>query len=265
MYNLLFKVASETLLELSANKKRLGVKPGITAVLHTWGQNLSYHPHLHCIVTGGGLTPNKHWKDSSKKFFLPVKVLAKKFRGKFLAFLRKAKLQFFGESQNLTNPEDFNALVRKLYTMDWIVYSKPPFGSAQKVIDYIGRYTHRVAISNNRILNCSNGKVSFQYRDYSDDNKKKVMTLDADEFIRRFLMHVLPGRFRKIRHYGILASRDKRKRIKLCQKLTGTKLTIRRETIEQRIERILGKDYNLCQRCKIGHYQRGSPPVNPQN
>ena len=258
-YNLLFKATSETLLELCANKKYLGAKPGITAVLHTWGQNLSYHPHLHCVVTGGGLTPCNQWNDSNNNFFIPVKVLAKKFRGKLLSFLRKAELNFYGKSLNLNNPSDFNALVNKLYLTNWIVYCKKPFGNAQKVLDYLGRYTHRVAISNNRIINCYDGMVTFSYRDYSDDNKQKVMTLSADEFIRRFLMHVLPPGFRKIRHFGLFASRDKGKRVKLCKKLTNTKFIARHETPQQRLERIFGKDYNLCPHCKRGHFQRGSP------
>jgi hypothetical protein len=260
MYTLLFKAASETLLELCADPKYLGATPGITAVLHTWGQNLSYHPHLHCVVTGGGLTKLQKWSASGKKFLLPIKVLAKKFRGKFLALMRKAKLNFYNDSAHLNNPADFGSLVEKLYKKGWIVYCKPPFGNAQKVIDYLGRYTHRVAISNNRIIGCSDGKVTFKYRDYADGDNQKLMTLSAEEFIRRFLMHVLPGGFRKIRHFGLFAARDKGKRIKLCKRLTNTTFKPRRETPEQRMERIFGKDFNLCPHCKLGHFQRGSPP-----
>jgi len=259
MYNLLFRAVSETLHELCANKKYLGAKPGITAVLHTWGQNLSYHPHLHCVVTGGGLTHYNSWNDTKNNFFIPVNVLAKLFRGKLLSFVQKAELSFYGTSRNLNNPNDFDALIDKLYKIDWIVYCKHPFGNAQNVLDYLGRYTHRVAISNNRIVNCSDGKVVFTYRDYSDDNKQKVMTLSADEFIRRFLMHVLPGGFRKIRHFGLFASRNKGKIIKLCRRLTNTKFTPRKETPEQRLERVFGKDYNLCPHCNIGHFRNGSP------
>jgi hypothetical protein len=255
----IFRAASETLLELSADKKYLGAKPGITAVLHTWGQNLSYHPHLHCIVTGGGLTPFNQWNNSQNDFFIPKDVLAGKFRGKLLAFLRKAKLKFYGELMHLNNPNDFNALINDLYETKWIAYCKKPFGGPQKVLDYLGRYTHRVAISNNRIIDCSNGKVSFSYRDYSDGNQQKIMSLSADEFIRRFFMHVLPSGFRKIRHFGLFAARGKSKRIKHCKKLTNTTFIARQETLEQRLERILGKDYNLCPYCNVGHFQRGSP------
>jgi len=140
MYGLLFRAASETLLELCADEKYLGAVPGVTAVLHTWGQNLSYHPHLHCVVTGGGLTKINTWRCSRKKFLVPVKVLAKKFRGKFLSLLQRQKLAFFGEHRNLNSPAEFSALLQKLYATDWIVYCKPPFGSAQKVLDYLGRY-----------------------------------------------------------------------------------------------------------------------------
>jgi len=259
LYGLLFRAASETLLELCADEKYLGAVPGVTAVLHTWGQNLCYHPHLHCVVTGGGLTKLSQWRGSRKKFLVPVKVLAKKFRGKFLALLQGVKLEFFGDHRHLNSPAEFSALLQKLYETGWIIYCKPPFGSAQKVLSYLGRYTHRVAISNNRIVSCENGKVTFRYRDYADGNKNKVMTIRADEFIRRFLMHVLPRGFRKIRHFGLFASRDKTVRIKLCKRLTGTKLAVRRETPAQRLERIFGKDFNLCPCCKTGHFARDPP------
>jgi hypothetical protein len=259
LYNILFKAASETLLELCADDKYLGAKAGITAVLHTWGQNLSYHPHLHCVVTGGGLTDLNKWKYSRKKFLLPLRVLAKKFRGKFMHYFREANLTFYNDSAHLNNPTDFAALIAKLYKTNWIVYCKPPFGSPQKVLDYLGRYTHRVAISNNRIVSCENEKVTFKYRDYADGNKKKMLTLSAEEFIRRFLMHILPGGFRKIRHFGLLSARDKSKRIKVCKRLTRTRFIVRKETQEQRLERIFGKDFNLCPHCKYGHLQRGSP------
>lgn len=205
LYALLFRAASETVLELCADNKFLGAKPGITAVLHTWGQNLCFHPHLHLVVTGGGLTSEGKWKPSRKKFFLPVRVLSKKFRGKFLHFLQEDK------------PEaNLDALVWKLRAKDWVVYCKPPFGNAEKVIEYLGRYTHRVAIANNRIIKLEDGSVTFRWRDYSDGNKTKLLILAAAEFIRRFLLHILPPGFRKIRHYGIFASRDKMRRLKLA-------------------------------------------------
>jgi hypothetical protein len=259
MYKLFFKAASETLLELCGDKKFLGAKPGITAILHTWGQNLSYHPHLHCVVTGGGLTEAGAWKNGRGKFLIPVKILSRKFRGKLLYFLKQQKLQLYGGLGQLDGASHFSALLDRMRKVDWVVYCKPPFGNAQKVLDYLGRYTHRVAISSHRIVSCEDGKVTFRYRDYADGNKNKVMTLHANEFIRRFLMHVLPSGFRKIRHFGLFASRDKNKRIKLCKRLTGTKFIARSETPQQRLERIFGKDFNLCPGCKTGHLAREPP------
>lgn len=261
MYSLLFKAASETLLELCADKKYLGAKPGITAVLHTWGQNLSYHPHLHCIVTGGGLTDLNSWIGSSKKFFLPVKVLSRKFRGKFLHYLKQENLSLNGSADYLNNPSDFDRLLAKLYKTDWVLYCKPPFGGAEKVIEYLGRYTHRVAISNNRILSDKDGDISFKWKDYRDGNKQKIMTLSANEFIRRFLLHILPPGFRKIRHFGIFASRNKTKHIALCRKLAPAKFKTKPETTEQRLTRIFGAGWNLCPICGTGHLSRASPAI----
>jgi hypothetical protein len=243
LYALLFKVASETLLELCADKKYLGAKPGITAILHTWGQNLSYHPHMHCVVTGGGLTDLGAWKDSRKKFFLPVKVLSRKFRGKFLSYLKQAGLSFDSA----------------LYQKEWVVYCKPPFGNAQKVIDYLGRYTHRVAISNNRLIEMKDGFVTFRWMDYSDGNKQKTLRISAEEFIRRFLMHILPKGFRKIRHFGLFASRDKKKRLSMCKFLTGTHFFAAIESTLERLVRIFGENFNLCPCCNLGHLSRASP------
>jgi len=244
VYKLFFKAVSETLHQLCADKKYLGATPGITAVLHTWGQNLMYHPHIHCIVTGGGLTKDGKWQVSRKKFFLPVKVLSRKFRGKFLSFLKQANL----------------LLDATLYTKEWVVYCKPPFKSAAKVIEYLGRYTHRVAISNKRILDLTNGQVTFSWRDYRDNNQKKNMTILATEFIRRLMMHVLPSGFRKIRHYGILAPRNKSVKIALCKKLTNTVSSnvIQLDAIE-RLRKILGADFDLCPCCRTGRLTRASP------
>ncbi len=259
MYALLFKAASETILELCADRKYLGAKPGITAVLHTWGQNLSYHPHLHCVVSGGGLTEFNSWKNSRNKFFIPIKVLSKKFRGKFLHCLHMEHLRFYGDTARLGNPHEFDSLVAALYKTDWITYCKPPFGGPQKVMDYLGRYTHRVAISNNRIMGELNGRVSFKWRDYADGNQQKIMTLSADEFIRRFLLHILPSGFRKIRHFGIFASRNKTGRLALCRRLTNTRFLFAPEAPVQRLNRIFGPDWNLCPKCKSGHLSRASP------
>ena len=247
MYSLLFQASSETVQELCADKKYLGAKPGITAVLHTWGQNLLFHPHVHMIVTGGGLTPDNKWRKSKKKFFLPNRVLSSKFRGKFLALL-KEKL-----------PDTDKKLFDLCYAQKWVVYCKPPFASADKVISYLGRYTHRVAISNNRILNIRDGKVTFRWRDYADGNKVKTMTITAEEFIRRFLLHVLPSGFRKIRHYGIFAFRNKSARMALCRRLTNTPMPKPSLSAIDRMRRILGTDFNLCPCCKQGFLSRDSP------
>jgi len=263
LYNIFFKAASETLLELGRNKKHLGAKLGITTVLHTWGQNLCYHPHIHCIIPSGGLTDDGRWINSRKKFFIPVKVLSKKFRGKFLALLRQAKLEFHGSIETLSIPCNYDMFVSGLYHKAWVTYCKPPFGDASKVIAYLGRYTHRVAISNNRILKLKDGYVSFKWRDYKDSRKEKIMTVTADEFIRRFLMHVLPIGFCKIRHYGILASRDKSVRIALCKKLTNTPIydvITPRKPLDILRER-LGDSFNLCPCCGIGHLTRASPEL----
>jgi len=244
-YSLFFKAVSETLLELCADKKHLGATPGITAVLHTWGQNLTFHPHMHCIVTGGGLTKDRAWRASRKKFFIPVKVLSRKFRGKFLSYLKRAGLSFGAA----------------LYQKEWIVYCKPPFGNTQNVINYLRRYTHRVAISNHRIIKSEDGLVAFRWKDYSDGNKQKVMQIAAVEFIRRFLIHTLPKGFRKIRHYGILASRDKSARISLCKRLTRTAFSAAKVplTTIERLRNMFGADFDLCPRCGNGHLARASP------
>ena len=259
MYTLFFKAVSETLLELCADKKYLDAKPGITAILHTWGQTLNYHPHIHCIVTGGGLTKAGAWKAGRKKFFIPVKVLSKKFRGKLLYLLRQEKLLFHGKLEPLNETAHYSEFLKKLYEAEWVVYCKPPFGDPQKVIDYLGRYTHRVAISNNRLLSLQDGFISFSYRDYSDGNKQKTMKLQVDEFIRRFLTHVLPLCFRKIRHYGLFAPKDKGYRIALCRLLTRTLIDFVRETTHERLVRILGYGFNLCPLCKVGYMSRASP------
>jgi hypothetical protein len=211
VYNTLFRAASETLRRIAADPKHLGAKIGFLAVLHTWGQNLLFHPHLHCVVPGGGLSPDRQrWIAYRKRFFLPVRVLSPLFRGLFLHYLREAfstgKLQFNRSLLELNNAEKFDALLKRCRKLEWVVYSKPLFGGPDQVLDYLGRYTHRVAISNHRLVSLVDGKVTFRWRDYKEDNKQKRMTLDALEFIRRFLLHVLPHGFVRIRHYGLLAN-----------------------------------------------------------
>jgi len=262
VYDLLFKAAAETLSELSADEKYLGAKIGFTSILHTWGQNLMHHPHLHCIVPGGGLNASDQWVQSRKKFFIPVKVLSRKFRGKFLAYLKQANLQFYGSIADLQDQEKFNEFMSSLYHKEWVVYCKPPFKNAGCVVEYLGRYTHRVAISNNRIMNLEDGMVTFKWRDYKDSNKQKEMKVTADEFIRRFLIHVLPSGFTRIRHYGLLSPRNKATKLKLCKKLTKTPMTdlpkIKLSALDF-MRKLTGKDVTLCPSCGVGHLSRASP------
>ena len=199
LYDLLFRSASETLSQLAQNPKHLGAKIGMIGILHTWGQNLMDHPHTHWIVTGGGLSSDGHrWRSCRKGFFLPVRVLSAWFRGKFLDLLKdgfqRGDLAFPTNLRHLQDPKNFETFLKHLYRKPWVVYCQPPFDGAQGVLQYLGRYTHRIAISNNRIRTLQNGKVSFLWRDYADHNRQKTMTLKADEFIRRFLLHVLPAR-----------------------------------------------------------------------
>jgi predicted Zn-ribbon and HTH transcriptional regulator len=266
VYNILFKSVAETLLELSADKKYLGVKLGFTSILHTWGQNLMHHPHIHCVIPGGGLSPIAKWIYSRKKFFIPVKVLSRKFRGKFLFYLKQAyddsKLSFYGSEQYLTNSNCFSAFLTTHYDKEWIVYCKPPFRNAGYVVEYLGRYTHRVAISNTRIVNVENGCVTFNWRDYKDNNKQKLMTVSAEEFIRRFLIHILPDRLTKIRHYGLLGNRNKKIKLKLCKQLTNTPIRLLPKeplSAKELIKKLTGKDFSLCPCCGIGHLSRAAP------
>lgn len=226
LYALLFRAAWETLNQLTRQPRWLGAQPGMVAVLHTWGQNLSLHPHLHCIVPGGGLADDgMTWVAARDGFFLPVRVLSRLFRGKFLGHLRELyrndALAFHGQAQPLHDRQAFRQLTRVLYQNEWVVYAKRPFGGPQQVINYLGRYTHRIAISNRRILAIEDEKVTFAYKDYRHDGAKKAMTLHATEFIRRFLQHCLPPGFQKIRYYGILATRNKKTKLALLQQSLG--------------------------------------------
>ena len=257
-YSLLFKAASETLRELSRDPKYLGAEIGIISVLHTWGQNLMDHPHVHCIVPGGGLSfDGTHFVRSRKKFFIPVKVLSRKFRGKFLAFLKEAfqngDLKFYGKIEPLSGKLNFQMLLDTLFQKEWVVYCKKPFKSPWHVLRYLGRYTHRVAISNQRIVSLDNAQVSFQWRDYKDKNRNKVMKLEASEFIRRFLLHVLPCRFVKIRHYGFLGNRNRNRKLRLCQRLTSSKIPeAQKLSAAQLLLKLTGLDLRICPCCKQG-------------
>jgi hypothetical protein len=218
------KGASKTLLELARDPKRLGAQIGVTAVLHTWGQNLLLHPHLHCVVTGGGLSADGlRWVAGREGYFLPVKVLSKLYRGKFLASLDRAykdgKLEFAGSTAYLADPIAWAGLRDGLYRKDWVVYAKAPFGGPEQVFRYLGNYTHRVAISNHRIMGIEDGAITFSVKDYKDGAKRKPMRLDAVEFLRRFLLHVLPKGFVRIRHYGLCASRNVTTRLVIARQL----------------------------------------------
>lgn len=250
LYAILFRAAAEAMGELAENKKYLGARIGVTAILHTWGQNLCYHPHVHCIVPGGGMDALEKWKSSGQKFFLPIRVLSRLFRGKFLHYLAKANLEFHGDLGDLSDPVKWNAFLYSLYKKDWFVYCKAPFRDAACVVNYLGRYTHRVAIANSRILGIHNSRITFKWKDYKDGGKWKVMSISAQEFIRRFLMHILPYRFMKIRHYGWLGNRGKLKRLKLCKSLTGTPILPRQKlSTAQLIQKLTGIDPSRCPAC----------------
>src|SRR5208283_1974473 len=259
MYDLLFRSASETLIELGND--RLGARIGFIGILHTWGQNLMDHPHIHCVVTGGGLSSDEqHWVACRKKYLFPVKVMSKLFRGKFLDYFKESyksgKLELTGSISHLMKPHVFKLLDIKLSNKKWVVYCKPPFNGIDGVLQYLSRYTHRIAISNNRILKVEDGQVTFQWRDYADNDRVKVMTLKADEFIRRFLLHVLPKRYVKIRHYGLLGNRKRKYHIALCRLLLGSDKieTIKDEakTWQELMLEVSGVDVTSCPVCRKG-------------
>jgi putative transposase/transposase-like zinc-binding protein len=224
LYGILFRATAQTLLTIAADPKHLGAEIGFFAVLHTWGQNLLHHPHLHCVVTGGGLSADgSQWISCRAGFFLPVGVLSRLFRRLFLENLLKAfdagKLQFFSSLESLRERSSFLDYLAPLREAEWVVYAKRPFAGPEQVLDYVGRYTHRVAISNNRLLDIAEDKVTFRYKDYRHDSQQKTMTLEAEEFIRRFLLHVLPEGFQRIRYYGFLANRYREQKLTHCREL----------------------------------------------
>lgn len=224
-YDILFKATSEAILTLANDSKWLGAKVGITSVLHTWGQTLEFHPHIHSIVTGGGLSSTNKWVSSKKEYLFKVQVLSSLFKGNFLALLKESNLVFPKDKQYLNDIDKFNEFLKPLYEKTWITYIEPPKSKPENVIEYIGRYSFRVAISNERIKDISNGIITFEYKDYKDNGIIKTMSISSNEFIRRFLLHILPNRFTKIRHYGILSNRNKKSIIALCRILIGSILT----------------------------------------
>ncbi len=262
VYGLLFRAASETLLKIAKDLKHLGADIGFLAVLHTWGQRLDAHPHVHCVVPGGGLSPDrKEWISSRKNFFVHVKVLSRVFRGKFLDYLgrafKKGELTLEGKLQYLTNPQCWRAMLRSVKKKDWVVYAKRPFGSAKLVLKYLARYTHRVAISNQRLVSLKDGTVTFSWRDYKNAAQKRTTTLDAYEFIRRFLLHVLPRGFQRIRQYGFLANCVRKKKLQLARELLGEKKKpdspSKGEAEPQRDVEPTGEEsYDVCPACKNG-------------
>jgi Putative transposase/Transposase zinc-binding domain len=258
LYDLLLRAASATLLTLAADPQRLGAQIGVTAILHTWGQNLLFHPHVHCVVTGGGLAlDGQRWVAGRRQYFLPVKVLGKLFRGKFLAGLKAAyqagQLRLTGSVAALADPQAFQQLLEPLYGRNWIVYAKRPFGGPQQVFRYLGRYSHRVAIANARLVSMDHNQVSFQWKDYAAGQQTKVMTVAAEEFVRRFLLHVLPKGFVRIRHFGLLASVNVATKLARCRQLLGQEAqpAPRPQPLwSERVREWTGQDPRRCPQCQ---------------
>src|SRR5690348_2588882 len=265
LYGILFRTAAETLLTIAADPKHLGAKIGFFAVLHTWGSNLLHHPHLHCVVAGGGLSADgSQWISCRDGFFLSVRVLSRLFRRLFLEELVHAfdagKLEFFSSLDSLRDPFSFLDYLAPLREAEWVVYAKRPFAGPEQVLDYVGRYTHRVAISNNRLLDIADGKVTFRYKDYRHDDYQKTMTLNVEEFIRRFLLHVLPDGFQRIRYYGFLGNRYREEKLARCRQLLGMQPPLTPpeppEDYRDRHEELTGVSLRECPVCHRGRMFR---------
>ncbi len=261
LYQILFKAVAETLKQLGSDPTHIGAQIGFIAALHTWSQTLIDHPHIHCIVTGGGLSMDgTRWISSKKNFFIPFEVLSLVFRGKFLSYFKKVyeegKLKFPGTISELKGKAAFSKMLNELYSKSWVVDCKETFKSPEKVVDYLGRYIHRVAISNDRIVNLEDDKVTFSYRDSADINRKKYMELDAFEFIRRFLLHVLPNNFVKIRHYGVLSTRNRKTKLLKCKELLGVPTGGEEEeqSWQELVFKLTGVDPMLCPHCSRGKF-----------
>jgi predicted Zn-ribbon and HTH transcriptional regulator len=263
VYNILFHAAAETLQTIAADPKHLGAELGFFAVLHTWGQTLLHHPHLHCVVAGGGLSADgSRWISCRPNFFLPVRVLARLFRRLFLASLHKAfdanKLAFYGCLEPLRDRRAFHRHLAPARKAEWWVYAKPPFAGPEQVLAYVAQYTHRVAISNNRLLGIAEGKVRFRWKDYRDGNRQKTMTLAADEFIRRFLLHVLPEGFQRIRYYGFLANRYREQKLARCRQLLAMPQPAAPDgqvagDYRDQYQALTGASLTECPACQLGH------------
>lgn len=264
VYEILFRTTARTLLTIARDPRHAGVELGFFAVLHSWGQNLHFHPHLHCVVPAGGLSADhERWIPGRRKFLLPVKVLMCLFRRLFLEALTQAhaagQLQFFGELESLRDPQSLARYLAPLAKKKWVVYAKPPFGGPQHVLNYLGRYTHRVAISNRRLLALQDGQVTFQWKDYRDGNQSKQMTVSAEEFIRRFLQHALPPGFQRIRYYGYLANCHRARKLELCRQLLATAVSLLLPSLsacQNFYQSWMRPDRRLCPQCGIGTLAR---------
>jgi hypothetical protein len=264
LYGILFRTTAETLKTIAADPRHLGAEIGFFAVLHSWGQNLLFHPHLYCVVPGGGpsLSANR-WVSCQPDFFLPVQVLSSLFRRLFLESLERAfddgKLEFFGKLESLQDRPAFDGYLAPLKKLKWVVYAKAPFAGPEQVLDYVGRYTHRVAISNNRLLDIDNDQIRFRWKDYRHGDQVKTMTLTSQDFIRRFLLHVLPSGFRRIRYYGLLGNRHREENLSLCRRLLGMQVAEPATAGElpetdylDRYENLTGRSLRQCLQCGRG-------------
>ena len=256
LYNALYHAVSATLKELAQDPKYLGAEIGYICVLHTWGSAMNFHPHIHTIVLGGGLDPENHWKEAGREFFIPTKAMSRLFRGKYLAELKQlwkeGKLEFHGSAEKYQNRYRFKEMLNICYKKDWVCYCKKPFNGAESVIRYLGKYTHRIAISNTRIKKITERTVTYTVKDYKEKGKWKEKTVDGEEFLQRFLMHVLPKGFVRIRHYGILSSRNKKEKLTLCRNLLGCKKYLSRlkeMDAKEMIWYLYKKDICRCRSC----------------
>lgn len=263
VYGILFHTTAKTLQLIAADPQHLGAEIGFFAVLHTWGQNLVHHPHLHCVVPGGGVSADgQRWISCRPDFFLPVHVLSRLFRRLFLESLQRAfdsgKLRLSASLESLGDRKAFIGYLKPLKEKEWVVYAKAPFAGPQQVLDYVGRYTHRVAISNHRLLDIEDGHIRFLWKDYRDDNQQKTMELTADEFIRRFLLHVLPAAFQRIRYYGFLSNRHRQQKLALCRQLLGMPAVVNPVASDEPgdyrdlYEQLTGRSLRTCPACLEG-------------
>jgi hypothetical protein len=275
MYNLLFQTSAETLLEIARDPRHLGAEIGFFSVLHTWNQRLQHHPHIHCVLAAGGLAPDhSRWISSHRSFFLPIKVLSRVFRGKFVAKLktafREARLEFHGTLTPLAEPRTFASWLRLLFRHDWVVYAKRPFGGPEHALRYLGAYTHRVAISNHRLVALTDGDVTFRWRDSAHGNKKRLMTLPVDEFLRRFLLHLVPRGFVRIRNFGFLANRQRAQLLPLCFNLLQASESISVASVSPSTDRshsrwncpVCGATMHVLERLSAAQLLLRSPPLD---